>query len=101
MANGGKQKRSGWHVQAEMNCGVIPIWGVPDGPSRWDLLLRDLGMTDAAAVLTLMADPKSAAAAQLRSFARQNRHRAFVPEVVLEALGLPMSTGDLDDRRLW
>jgi hypothetical protein len=51
-------------------------------PSKWELLLADLGMDEQTAFEAAPSD------ARLLNFIRRHCHSRFVPERVLKALGL-------------
>lgn len=68
-----------------------------EDPARWDLLLERHAIADdetALAVVMLPAkkDPRSRA---LRTFARANYTKRFIPEAVLELLGLNGGEGSM------
>lgn len=91
-----RQRRTGCMV------GVAPIHELAT-PARWERLLRSLGLSEAAAA-ALVGDPlgrKSVAGECIRRFARQWRRRAYVPEAVLMALGMPVAEVELEDGRGW
>lgn len=95
-----RQRRTGWHKKGMV--GVAPIHELAT-PARWELLLRSLGLSEAAAA-ALVGDPlerKSVAGECIRQFARQWRRRAYVPEAVLMALGMTVAEVELEDGRGW
>lgn len=105
-ANGGKARRSGWHRQAAFQMGKFQLeCDVTYTPSRWDLLLRELCLTEEQ-VLELVSSPRStldARSARIWSWAREHRLAAFVPEAVLDALGLPVTEKEIGhiDKARW
>jgi len=63
----------------------------PIVPSGWDVLLGKLQMTDADVVpiLSMGSAPWGRKAGEaLRAYARSNRFKLFVPEAVLDVMGL-------------
>jgi hypothetical protein len=84
--SGKKSRASGWHDQARRWASGDFHGDVSGDPSRWDLFLRGKGLSDAAALELIGSG--SAPAAEIRSFVKKYRLYAFVPEAVLEALGM-------------
>jgi hypothetical protein len=98
-----KQKRTGWHKQRSVLRGGTFEPEAPYVPSAWDLLLRELKLNDAVALVIAEADPRGksdAKAAALRAFAKGQRFRKYVPEAILAAFGLEVVDTDLADKGL-
>jgi hypothetical protein len=87
-------KRSGWHRQAELKeTGDFRLMDFNE-PAQWDLLLRRHAIADDETALIILglpkADPRGRA---MRAFARREYSKRFVPEAVLEFLGLDGGEG--------
>jgi hypothetical protein len=72
-------------------------------PSRWEMLLRDLGLTDDEVCLLLSSRDGRAdrRAYQVAQWVRQNAWSAFVPENVLLALGITVRECGSDSSGNW
>lgn len=76
--------------------GPLPV-DVEWRPTRWELLLREVGLTEEQALELLRTREEMLEAAplgmarRLRQWIRQHYTHAFVPEGLLDALGLRMN----------
>lgn len=82
--SGGSLKKSGWHrINGYRLIGKMrEDWT----PSAWDRLLRELGISDAVAVGAVLEI--SERGEKLRGFVERELERSYIPEAVLDALGL-------------
>jgi hypothetical protein len=78
--------QSGWHRIAERQR-TLDFAPEFDGVTQWERLLKALGIAEdeAVAVLSIRGDLRGE---KLRRFARKRCRRRYVPEPVLELLGL-------------
>jgi len=65
--------------------------------SKWELYLEELGLKDEAAIHALRHG--TGAAGKIQAWVRANCRNAFVPEIVLGALGGEVVFGDLPIER--
>lgn len=81
---GGGLKKSGWHVQNGYRLAgkMHEDWT----PSAWEKLLRELGISEAMAINVALES--SERGMMLRSFAKRECGRKYVPEDVLDVLGI-------------
>jgi len=78
--------QSGWH-QSAIRQQELSFKLEFDGPTLWELLLRDLDVAEGNA-LTVLQTRGDLRGEKLRRFARLHCTRRFVPEDVLAFLGL-------------
>jgi hypothetical protein len=77
------QRAKGW-LGAERNKRAGKVMWLPVVSSGWELLLREVGMTETEAIGAILKPE----CARLRRFAERHCLRRYVPEDVLIALGL-------------
>jgi hypothetical protein len=65
--------------------------------TKWELYLEELGLGDETAIHALRHG--TGAAAQIRAWVRTNCRQTFVPEDVLEVLGIEVVLADLPMKR--
>jgi hypothetical protein len=90
--NGGTTKRSGWHrgkARFSLRASTLRPEFEPEfaRPARWDLLLRELGLSDERAQAAVRAGD-GATAKRISGWVHENYTRAFVPSWLISALRL-------------
>ena len=74
-----------------------PFSPSPVEKTRWELYLEELGLEDETAIHALRYG--TGAAREIRAWVRANCRYAFVPEIVLEVLGVEVVFADLPMKR--
>lgn len=90
----GKQRRgatSPWRNDPIKLYGAI---AEPAAPTAWEEFLRDLGLTEDAA-LGLALGRVEGPRLRLRNWVREHRRNRFVPDAVLAALGLALNEAQI------
>jgi hypothetical protein len=84
---GGKKTQTGWHAQTrDRNLGDFKPERYAARPTAWERKVRALGLSEADAHVKVMQGHGAGLA--LQEFVRRIFARRYVPEVVLEAMGL-------------
>jgi hypothetical protein len=65
--------------------------------TKWELYLKELGLEDDTAIHALRHG--TGAAAEIQAWVRSNCTRTFIPEMVLEVLGVEMVFADVLKRK--
>ena len=78
-------RKSGW-MEAQRRKGRPPGVYAPDVPTEWETFLRSVGVSEARVSKVVRGDGEKAI--KIRSWIRANAPRRFVPEKILDDLGI-------------
>lgn len=94
MKHTGTLKVSGWHRQKHALTSPMADFPVPLARPAWESFLGELGLDDHGAALLAAARPLGDVGSAIRAWAWRHGRRHFIPEPVLDALGLKFDAGE-------